>query len=95
MNTFLTLLATFYVCDALLAEGPLDHTNQIRCAATFETLKLGFLTDAERKAVQEIGLARGADVHAAFARFEQWEQNNADLVSRFREEAETVALTMR
>lgn len=59
MNTFLTLLATFYVCDVMDAEGPLDHGNDLRCAAAFETLKLGFLTDAERRALGEIGMARG------------------------------------
>jgi hypothetical protein len=95
MNTFLALLATFYVCDAMVAEVPLDHRTNLRCTAAFETLKLGFLTDEERESLGAMGLARGTDAHAALTRFQQWEHENADLVAVFREEARTAALTMR
>jgi hypothetical protein len=95
MNTFLTLLATFYVCDAMVAEDALDHADELRCAAAFETLKIGFLSDKEREALAEIGFARGAQTREAFLRFQAWEAGSADLVKLFRDEARTAVLSMR
>lgn len=94
MNTFLTLLATFYMCDAMVEEGPLDHATHLRCAAAFETLKFGFLTDEERKALGEIGFARGSQAHQTMRRFSEWEHDHAELVARFKDEARTIVLSM-
>jgi hypothetical protein len=94
MNTFLILLATFYICDALAEEGPLDHSTHLRCAAAFETLKISLLTDKEREALVEIGFARSAQAHHAMLRFGEWEHDHAGLVARFKDEARTVVLSM-
>lgn len=95
MNTFLTLLATFYICDAMVVDGPVDHATELRCAAAFETLKISLLTDEERRALEEIGFARGAQTREAYLRFTEWEHDNQELVELFREAAEDIALTLR
>lgn len=95
MNTFLSVLATFYMCEAMSAEGPLAHDLQLRCAAAFETLELSFLNDDERRAISEIGLSASASSHAGLIRFQEWEADNAEMVSRFMDAARTVATSMR
>ncbi len=95
MNTFLTLLATYYVCAAIIADGPLTHQNQLRCSATSEALRIGFLTEEEQASLRAIGFMRGTQTRDAFLRFESWELDNAELVSLFREEAKTVVIGMK
>ena len=95
MSGFSTLLATIYVCEAMLASGPLPKDQALRCTVAYETLMMGFLSHDERQAVRTIATAGSASALDGFERFQSWERDNAALVEQFKDEARTIVQTMR
>ena len=96
MSDFITLLATVYICDAMVATmGPLPKDDALRCAVASETLMIGFLTKEERREVRTIALAGGVAGHKGLEKFRAWEHDHMPLVERFKDEARTIVEAMR
>lgn len=95
MNGFFSLLATYYLCGATLALGPLPHDQELRCSAATAAVSAVFLTPEEFDVVTKLGLSQRPIMHAGLMRFDAWETENEELVAAFEQVARTIALTMR
>lgn len=95
MNGFFSILATYYLCGATLALGPLPHDQELRCAAATAAVGAVFLTPEEFDIVTKIGLSQRPIMHASLMRFNAWEAENEEVVAAFEQVAQTIALTMQ
>ncbi len=90
MTQFLALLASYYVCDAAAATAHLDRKMIARCIQTYQSVKVHFLTAAERKALADDPLGFGGEHGStAYLRFKAWEEVNAGLVERMKSRIST------
>ena len=94
MQPFVTLLAAYYVCEALAFEDGLNDGNAWRCVSAYETLMLAYLTEEERGAVADMTMRGSGIAHAGYLRFRAWEAENAELVESFKEAARVAVISM-
>ena len=94
MQAFLTLLATYYVCEGLAFENRLTQDGAWRCVSAYESLMLAHLTEDERRAVAEMSMGVSYSAHAGYLRFREWEAGNAEMVESFKQAARVVVLSM-
>lgn len=85
MSDIIGLLAVYYACDQAAIHGRLAAAEIARCAEAYETVKISFLSDAERT---EFGLAEGPRRatldRSAYHRFKTWEDGHPALVRALR-----------
>ena len=73
MNTFLSILAAYYMCDAAATAGTLRDLDVRQCTAFYEEVK--------SRAPGPQGSRSG------YVRFKAWEAENAALVARMKDDA--------
>ncbi|MEL6645774.1 MAG: hypothetical protein AAFQ79_17720 [Pseudomonadota bacterium] len=90
MGEFLAILSTYYMCSATAAIRPMAGDELAACTAAYETVKVYFIKDWEL--APEGTLARFAQNQQGYEGFKAWEAENADLVSRMKDEAAAEAV---
>lgn len=78
MSDMISVLAFYYLCDAIGPRQGLSHSEMHRCMRNYQTLKSHFASERA---------AEDAPHLSGYRAFKAWEQANADLVANLREEA--------
>ena len=87
MQYFITALVTYFACDGAASERMLSQQEAEYCARRYEAVKVSFLSDAERRALDEGPAARAAALQAGYRRFRDWMAQNPERVDRLRRAA--------
>ena len=84
MQSFITALVAYLACDGAASAHPLSQEEALDCARSYETVKVSFLSDEERRALDEGPAARAAALRTAYRRFSAWMADNPERVGRLR-----------
>ncbi len=85
MSEFLSLLAVYYLCDAMAVSRHLTMQEMMNCTRTYETVKSYFITEFE---LAPIGTPeRAAQMQQGYLGFLDWEEANADTVEEMQARA--------
>jgi hypothetical protein len=82
------LLMSYYLCDAAASVTLLDRATAAQCIGSYQSVKAQFLSRDELSELRADPLGFGGDMgRTAFLRFSEWQEENAELVSRMKAEA--------
>ncbi|MEL6532741.1 MAG: hypothetical protein AAFQ06_06840 [Pseudomonadota bacterium] len=82
MGEFLTLLLSYYLCDATAATRPMGTAERAACIETYDEVKTYFVPGFEL--APEGSLDRFAQMQAGYVAFKAWEEANAETVEELR-----------
>ncbi len=88
MTDFSAILGILYACNLMAEQAPLSKAQTLQCYDAHNAVKSHFLSEAELEAMatQSPG-NRYRTYLRGYQRYKAWESNNADTVSRIRNEA--------
>lgn len=85
MSEFLSVVAIYYLCDAMAAARHLTMQETMHCTRTYDTVRSYFVTEfdlAPRGTPERI-----AQMREGYTGFKAWENANRDRVDQMRAEA--------
>lgn len=81
MGDFLIVLAFYYACNRSATEALLTEPELSACLTAYETVKVSFLSDAERGELLTLPHThRQPLMSQAYLRFKAWEKANPGIV---------------
>ncbi len=85
MSALLTLLSSYYLCDAVARERVLTRAEWQACSATYHAVKLAFIDGVSVADYAALSPREQAAVAAAaYAAFKSWEAANPQTVAELR-----------
>lgn len=85
MAEFLTILALYYMCDATATMRPMSADEIAACTSTYDSVKVYFVDDFDLAPPGTVDRFR--QMTDAYIAFQDWEEQNADMVAQMRQTA--------
>lgn len=86
MHAFFTALVTYLACDGISEARVMSSTEVLFCARSYEAVKVSFLSNEERQALNEGPAARAAALQRGYRRFSDWKARNPKRVGELRQQ---------